>query len=99
TDALFVGCRAPFNAFASHCAVSVIVERAMRRSGVVCPSGGAAHVLRHSVATSMLRGGTSLQDIAVVLGHRSSVTTQIYAKVDLPELQKIAQPWPETQSC
>ncbi|WP_162175069.1 site-specific integrase [Paraburkholderia mimosarum] len=99
TDALFVGCRAPFNAFASHCAVSVIVERAMRRSGVVCPSGGAAHVLRHSVATSMLRDGTSLQDIAVVLGHRSSVTTQIYAKVDLPELQKIAQPWPETQSC
>jgi integrase/recombinase XerD len=71
----------------------------MRRSGVACPSGGAAHVLRHSVATAMLRDGTSLQDIALVLGHRSTATTQIYAKVDLPELQRIAQPWPEVQSC
>ncbi|MBN3814935.1 tyrosine-type recombinase/integrase [Paraburkholderia sp. Ac-20347] len=71
----------------------------MRRSGVACPSGGAAHVLRHSVATSLLREGTSLQDISLVLGHKSSVTTQIYAKVDLLELQKIAQRWPEVQSC
>ena len=42
TDVLFVSCRAPFHGFASHCAVSVIVERAMRRSGVSCPSGGAS---------------------------------------------------------
>lgn len=97
--ALFVSCRAPFHEFANHCAVSAVVERAMRRSGVACPSRGAAHVLRHSAATSMLCDGTSLQDIALVLGHRSTVTTQIYAKVDLPELQRIAQPWPEVQSC
>lgn len=95
TAALFVGCRAPFLAFANHCAISMIVARAMRRAGVHCPSGGAAHVLRHSVATSMLREGVSLQDIAVVLGHRSIATTQVYAKVDHPTLQQIAQPWPE----
>lgn len=97
TTALFVGTRAPFRAFANHCAISVIVAKAMRRAGVKCPSGGAAHVLRHSVATSMLREGTSLQDIAVILGHRSITTTQIYAKVDRPTLQQIAQPWPEVQ--
>ena len=99
TNALFVRSRAPFRAFASHCAISVVVARAMRRAGVKCPSRGAAHVLRHSVATSMLREGTSLQDIAAILGHRSITTTQIYAKVDLTGLQQITQPWPEVQPC
>ncbi|MDO8941929.1 MAG: site-specific integrase [Desulfobacterales bacterium] len=99
TDALFVRSRAPFRAFASHCAVSVIVECAMRRSGVRCPSRGAAHVLRHSAATSMLRQGASLQDIATVLRHRSIDTTQIYAKVDVTMLGQNAQPWPEVPPC
>lgn len=99
SDVLFVRSRAPFGAFASHSAVSVIVARAMRRAGVACPSRGAAHVLRHSAATSMLRQGASLQDIAAVLRHRSIETTQIYAKVDVTALQKIAQPWPEVQPC
>jgi site-specific recombinase XerD len=71
----------------------------MRRAGVTCPSRGAAHVLRHSVATSMLRQGASLQDIAVILRHRSIETTQIYAKVDVIALREIAQPWPEVQPC
>lgn len=99
TTALFVRSRAPFRAFANHSAISVIVAKAMQRADVHCPSGGAAHVLRHSVATSMLREGTSLQDIAVILGHRSITTTQIYAKVDRSTLQEIAQPWPEVQPC
>lgn len=34
-----------FGPFASHCAISVIVEQALRRAGVRCPSRGAAHVL------------------------------------------------------
>ena len=99
TDVLFLRSRAPFRAFTSHSSISVIVERAMRRAGVTCPSRGAAHVLRHSVATSMLRHGASLHDIAAVLRHRSIETTQIYAKVDIAMLQEIAQPWPEVQPC
>ena len=73
---------APFRCLASNC-VSTIVARAMRKAGVACPSRGAAHVLRHSVATAMLRQGASLQEIATVLRHRSIETTEIYAKVDL----------------
>jgi site-specific recombinase XerD len=98
-DALFIRSRAPFRAFADHCAISMIVAQAMRRAGVVCPSRGAAHVLRHSVASSMLRQGASLQEIAVILRHRSITTTEIYAKVDVVALQQIAQPWPEVKSC
>jgi len=99
SDTAFIRSRAPFRAFASHSAVSVIVAQAMRRAGVSCPSGGAAHVLRHSAASSMLRQGASLQEIARILRHRSIETTQIYAKVDVVALRQIAQPWPEVKPC
>jgi site-specific recombinase XerD len=99
TDAVFVRVRAPLGAFHSHCAVSVIVDRALARAGVTRPSRGAAHLLRHSVATSMLQHGASLHDVAALLRHRSVATTQIYAKVDVTALRRIAQPWPEVQSC
>jgi site-specific recombinase XerD len=47
----------------------------------------------------MLRQGASLQEIATVLRHRSIETTQIYAKVDVTALERIAQAWPEVQPC
>jgi site-specific recombinase XerD len=56
-------------------------------------------VLRHSVASSMLRQGASLQEIAGVLRHRSIETTEIYAKIDVVALRQIAQPWPEVKPC
>ena len=94
-DTLFIRSRAPSCAFRTSAAVSDIVDRALRRAAVRRPSRGAAHLLRHSLATSLLRQGTSLQDIATILRHRSLATTLIYAKVDIPSLRHIAQPWPE----
>jgi site-specific recombinase XerD len=98
-DALFLRSRAPFRAFASHGAVSVLVACAIRRAGIKRPSRGAAHLLRHSVASAMLRQGASLQDVSDLLRHRCIETTQIYAKVDVTALQQIAQPWPKAPSC
>jgi integrase/recombinase XerD len=98
-DRLFVCCRAPFRPFTSHAAVSVIVSSAMSRAGVTPQTRGAAHLLRHSVATSLLREGVSLQDIATLLRHRSVQTTQIYAKVDVVALNQVVQAWPEVRSC
>jgi integrase/recombinase XerD len=97
TDALFLRSRAPFRALDSHRAVSSIVDRAFRRARVKRRGRGAAHLLRHSVASSMLRKGTSLQEISALLRHRSIESTQIYAKVDVAGLQQIAQPWPEVE--
>ena len=98
TDRVFVGCRAPFRALARG-VVPLIVGRTLDRAGAARPSRGAAHLLRHSVATSMLRHGASLQDIATLLRHQSIETTQIYAKVDVLALRPIAQPWPEVSTC
>jgi site-specific recombinase XerD len=47
----------------------------------------------------MLRHGASLQEVSTVLRHPSITTTQIYTKVDVTALRKIAQPWPEVQPC
>jgi site-specific recombinase XerD len=77
----------------------MIVSQAIKRAGIERPARGAAHLLRHSVASSMLRQGASLQDIATLLRHRSVETTQIYAKVDVTALSQIAQPWVEVPSC
>jgi integrase/recombinase XerD len=99
SDRLFIRVCSPFCALASHCAISVIVKKAMRRAGVTCPSRGAAHILRHSAASSMLRQGASLQEIADILRHRSIETTAIYAKVDVIALRQVVQPWPEVTAC
>jgi integrase/recombinase XerD len=99
TDAVFVRSSAPYRAFTDSTAISILVARAMRRTGINCPKRGAAHILRHSVASSMLRQGVSLQEIAGVLRHRSVATTKIYAKVDVITLRQVAQPWPEVKAC
>jgi integrase/recombinase XerD len=98
-DTVFVRKHAPLQSFSDPSTVSTIVKKAMRRAGVNCPGRGAAHVLRHSVATSMLGQGASLQDIAAVLRHKSIATTQIYSKVDIAALRQVVQPWPEQLPC
>jgi integrase/recombinase XerD len=94
SDHIFLRCCAPFRPFAHGGPVSLIVRRAFLKSGIKSPSLG-SHILRHSVASEMLRQGTPLYGIATVLRHSSIETTTIYAKVDLKLLGEVAQPWPE----
>jgi integrase/recombinase XerD len=74
-------------------AVGSVVRRALERAGVPSPARG-SHLLRHSLATTLLRGGASLAEVGDVLRHRRIQTTEIYAKVDLKGLRSIARPWP-----
>ena len=90
---VFVRHRAPLTGFANPSTLSSIVRRALKRAGVESAHMG-AHVLRHSLATSMLRQGGSLDEIGELLRHQSPNTTAIYAKVDVAALHTLALPWP-----
>lgn len=48
--AVFVRASAPFRALKTHNSVTHIVDRAFHRAGVIRPSRGAAHLLRHYVS-------------------------------------------------
>jgi integrase/recombinase XerD len=68
-----------------------VVARACGRAGL---PDVAAHRLRHTAATDMLRAGSSLREVGQVLRHRSTAITSIYAKVDRLALAAVVQPWP-----
>lgn len=68
-----------------------VVRRACRRAEL--PIVG-AHRLRHSLAAGLLARGSSLAEVSQVLRHTDLATTSVYAKVDLPALRSVAQPWP-----
>jgi site-specific recombinase XerD len=90
---VFIRDHAPRIGFSSSSSVSAVATRALARAQITSPRPG-AHLLRHSLATEMLRQGASLAEIGQVLRHQHPDTTRIYAKVDLPALRQLAQPWP-----
>jgi len=95
--ALFMPHRPPLNTPATPCVVRAAVRYAATRCGVErCFHG--PQVLRHTLAQRLVQGGTPLKQIADLLRHRSLDTTTIYAKVDLPALNRVALPWPGRHS-
>jgi len=85
---------APCCGLAGSAAIGDIVRLAFARAGIERTTRGAAHLLRHSLATQMIRQGASLAQIAEVLRHRNENTTAIYAKVSCEALRTVARPWP-----
>lgn len=93
TRSVFLRHRAPLVGFGNSSTISSLVRRALKHAGVESVHKG-AHVLRHSLATSLLRQGGSLDEIGELLRHQSPNTTAIYAKVDVTALHTLALPWP-----
>lgn len=93
--ALFVRERAPNEPFGDGQVVNAILKDAFTRTGLrpPCKYVG-SHMLRHSLATNLVRQGASLSEIGDMLRHRCRSSTMIYAKLDIEGLRSIAQRWP-----
>lgn len=90
---VFIRMRAPRRGFSDGQAVGTIVRRTLVQAGLN-PALKGAHLLRHSLATTLLHNGASLTEIGELLRHQNIETTRIYAKVDHGALRALALPWP-----
>jgi site-specific recombinase XerD len=95
SDRVFIRSHAPYEPI-TRGALRPIICKAMRLARVKASSQG-AHVLRHSLATRLLREGATLDLIGTVLRHRNVSSTALYAKVDVETLRRVAQPWPAAE--
>jgi len=89
---VFLWCRPPFCPFGHANNLQYLITKYRRQAGIAVPPRrpGGLHMLRHSLATRLLKAGTPLTTIGDILGHASSESTRIYTKVDLPQLQTCA---------
>lgn len=93
TRQVFIRMRAPRRGFSDGQAVGTIVRRTLVQAGLT-PALKGAHLLRHSLATTLLHNGASLTEIGELLRHQNIETTRMYAKVDQGALRALALPWP-----
>jgi site-specific recombinase XerD len=94
---LFLRHNAPHVGLAQPSVVSKVAREALHRAGLLPAGRVGGHIFRHSLATRMLQRGASLLEISQVLRHRSTTTTQLYAKVQFEALRGVALPWPSVE--
>lgn len=82
----------PQKPFSSGSIISAIINARLKRAGM--PSvKGAGNLLRHSLATQLVKSEVPIKQVSDVLGHLSIDTTAIYTKVDLTSLAKVPMPF------
>ena len=87
--ALFLTLMFPIGAIKSR-AVNALMRRRMKKIGITRKRTG-PHSLRFSAAQHLLEQGLSMKQIGDYLGHRSTNTTAVYAKVNLNALRGVAE--------
>lgn len=89
---VFLRANAPFTPFGRDNNLHSVITTYRRRAGITLRgrSRKGLHSLRHTVATRLLEADTPLPVISAVMGHLSSESTRIYAKVDIATLRQVA---------
>ncbi|ANT54841.1 phage integrase family protein [Mesorhizobium amorphae CCNWGS0123] len=91
---LFLSFTPPLGAFKCASPVSRIVRKRLRHGGIELGRLGGAHLLRHSLATQLVRQRRPINEVADLLGHQSINTTALYVKVATSQLAEVALPFP-----
>jgi site-specific recombinase XerD len=95
---VFLSFAPPPRPFKFPASISRIVRSRLEQAGIELPVAAGAHLLRHSLATQLVRRRRPINEVADLLGHRSIDTTAIYVKVALPQLADVALPFPGNAS-
>ena len=82
---VFLRCKSPLQHLTA-VGITALVARRMRQAGI----HASAHQLRHSFARDLLRVGTPYTTLQELLGHTNFTSTQVYTKIDLRQLQEVA---------
>jgi len=73
----------------THGAISALASHYIRKAGIQVAKPG-SHTLRHTCAQRLVDANFSFKLIGDYMGHRSSLSTEIYTKVDIEALRKVA---------
>lgn len=85
---VFLTAAAPYRPM-TRISLNGVITRIMQSSGVdISGRRFGPHSMRHSLASNMLRQGTSLPVISSILGHESTQTTMEYLRVDIVNLRE-----------
>jgi integrase/recombinase XerD len=69
------------------------LRRASQTVGVTLKAAG-FRCLRHALALRLLRQGSSIKDIGDIFGHRSTLSTATYLRLNVEDLRPVALPVP-----
>jgi integrase/recombinase XerD len=93
TRRILLSHRPPFRPLLHSSTLSAIVRRRLARLHIH-PGRAGTHLLRHSLATQLVRQERPIKEVADLLGHHHINTTAVYVKVAVPQLATVALPFP-----
>jgi integrase/recombinase XerD len=89
---IFLRMRAPIGSLTPP-AITQAFLSLIRKSSLRVPFRG-PHCMRHSLATHLLKDGTSLKTIGDILGHRCPESTSTYLRLATEDLREVSLPVP-----
>lgn len=91
SDKIFVRFRAPHDPYVDTNTFSYVIKKYLIKADIDYTNRKhGLHSMRHSLASSLLKGNTPYPVITGILGHENSSTTRTYLSIDIEQLRSVA---------